>query len=175
MTLKNNRLIQALFYVLSIAFLNSCAYSFSGSSLPPEVKTFSVSNFSNNSGQGPAILSQGVTNTFRDFFQRNTNLTLARRDADLVFEGQIIGYEVTPVAPQVQEDGQDVAVRNRLTIRLQVKFTNNFDPKQSFDQSFSAFSDFPQEQNLNDISEAQIRFILNQMLTDIFNRSVANW
>jgi hypothetical protein len=174
MTLKNNKISTALFYLFCIAFFSGCAYSFSGSSLPPEVQTFSVSNFANNSGQGPSILTQATTNTFRDYFQRNTNLKLVPRDGDLVFEGQITGYEVSPVAPQVQ-DGQDVAVRNRLTIRLQVKFTNNNDPKQSFDQTYSAFSDFPQEQNINDISEPQIRLILNQMLTQIFNQSVANW
>ena len=174
MTLKNNKISKALFYLFCLAFFSGCAYSFSGSSLPPEVQTFSVSNFPNNSGQGPSILAQATTNTFRDFFQRNTNLKLVPRDGDLTFEGQIIGYEVSPVAPQIQ-DGQDVAARNRLTIRLQVKFTNNNDPKQSFEQTYSAFSDFPQEQNINDINEGQIRLILNQMLTQIFNQSVANW
>jgi hypothetical protein len=68
-----------------------------------------------------------------------------------------------------------VAVRNRLTIRLQVKYTHTQDPKQSFDQSFAAFSDFPQDQNLNDINEPSIRLIINQMLTQIFNQSIANW
>lgn len=174
MTLKNNKLIQAVFYFFCLAFFSGCAYSFSGSALPPEVKTFSISTFPNNSGQGPAVLSQGVTNILRDYFQQNTNLKLVPRDGDLSFEGQIIGFEVSPVAPQVQ-DGQDVAVRNRLTIRLQVKFTNTNDSKQSFDETFSAFSDFPQQQNINDISETQIRLILDQMLTQIFNRSVANW
>lgn len=174
MTLKSNNLFRALFYLFTLAFLNGCAYSFSGSSLSPEVKTFTVSNFPNNSGQGPAILSQAVTNNFRDYFQRNTNLKLIPRDGDLIFEGHITGYEVSPVAPQVQ-DGVDVAARNRLTIRLQVKYTHTQDPKQSFDQSFAAFSDFPQEQNLNDIDEASIRLIVNQMLTQIFNQSVANW
>ena len=174
MTLKSNRISLALFYLFCIAFFSGCAYSFSGSSLPPEVKTFSVSNFPNNSGQGPSILAQATTNTFRDYFQRNTNLKLVPRDGDLIFEGHITGYEVSPVAPQVQ-DGQDVAVRNRLTIRLQVKYTHTQDPKQSFDQSFAAFSDFPQDQNLNDIDEASIRLIINQMLTQIFNQSVANW
>lgn len=175
MTLKSNSISRAVFYLVSLVLLNGCAYSFSGSSLPPEVQTFSVSNFPNNSGQGPSILSQSVTNIFRDYFQRNTNLKLVPRDGDLLFEGQITGYEISPVAPQVSATGQDVAARNRLTIRLQVKFTNTVDPKQSFDQTFTGFSDFPQEQNLNDISEPQIRLILNQMLTQIFNQSVANW
>lgn len=174
MILKNNKIVRAVFYLFLLAFLNGCAYSFSGSSLAPEIKTFSVATFPNNSGNGPAVLSQAVTNIFRDYFQRNTNLKLVPRDGDLQFEGQIIGYEVSPVAPQVQ-DGRDVAVRNRLTIRLQVKYTHTKDPKQSFDQSFAAFTDFPQEQNLNNIDEASIRLIVNQMLTQIFNQSVANW
>ncbi|MFC5270170.1 LptE family protein [Adhaeribacter terreus] len=174
MTLKNNKIALALFCFVSIAFFSGCVYSFSGTSLPPDVKTFSVATFPNNSGQGPSILSQSVTNNFRDFFQRNSNLDLVKRDGDLIFEGQIIGYEISPVAPQIQ-DGVDVAARNRLTLRLQVKFTNTKDPKQSFDQSFSAIRDFPQSLNINQIDETQIRQLMDQMMTEIFNRSVANW
>jgi len=174
MILKNSKITLVLFCFLSIAFFSGCAYSFSGTSLPPEVQTFSVATFPNNSGQGPSFLSQSITNNFRDYFQRNTNLDLVPRAGDLIFEGSIIGYEVTPVAPQIQ-DGIDVAARNRLTLRIQVKFTNTIDPKQSFDQSFSAFEDLPQSLNINDISEAQIRLIMDKMMTEIFNRSVANW
>ena len=173
MTSKNNSFFIS-FLILVVVGFSSCVYSFTGTSLPPEVRTFSVATFPNNSGQGPSFLSQSVTNNFRDYFQRNTNLSLVPRDGQLQFEGQIIGYEVSPVAPQVQ-NGVDVAARNRLTIRIQVKFTNTNDPKQSFDEPFSAFLDFPQNQNLNDIDEAQIRQIMNLMMTQIFNRSVANW
>lgn len=173
MTSRNNSFFYS-FLLLVIVGLSGCAYSFTGTSLPPEVQTFSVTSFPNNSGQGPSFLSQTVTNNFRDYFQRNTNLKLVPRDGHLLFEGQIIGYEISPVAPQVQ-DGVDVAARNRLTIRIQVKFTNTNDPKQSFDEPFSAFLDFPQNLNVNSIDEAQIRQIMNLMMTQIFNRSVANW
>ena len=174
MILKNNNIF-IVFLFLIVTGLNSCVYSFSGSSLAPDVKTFSIATLPNNSGLGPANLSQVVTNNFRDYFQRNTNLKLVPRDGDLQFEGLITGYEVTPVAPQ-QQNGQDIAARNRLTIRLQVKFVNTKDPKQNFDQPFTGYSDFPQSLNLSQLDEASIRNILNQqIMTDIFNRSVANW
>ncbi|HSI90016.1 MAG TPA: LPS assembly lipoprotein LptE [Adhaeribacter sp.] len=175
MTLKNNKIALALFFMLSITFFSGCGvYSFTGTSLPPDVKTMSIAMFPNNAGQGPSYMSQSVTTTFRDYFQRNTNLTMVGSGGDLQFEGQIIGYEVSPVAPTVQ-DGIDVAARNRLTIRLQIKFTNTKDEKQDFDQAFAAYLDFPQNVNVNEIPEASITEIINLMLPEIFNKSVANW
>lgn len=176
MTLKNNSLLLLLFCFFSLAFFSGCGvYSFTGTSLPPEVKTISIANIPNNSGQGPSFLSQSITTTFRDYYQRNTNLKVLPREGDLELEAQILSYAVTPIAPQVQ-NGIDVASRNRLTITIQVKYTNNKDPKQNFDLPFSGFEDFEQNLNVNAIPEATIRNIVeNKMLVEIFNKTVANW
>jgi hypothetical protein len=174
MTLKNNKLAALLLFVIAIA-LSSCVYSFSGTSLPPEIKTISISTFPNNSGAGLSFLSPTVTNTVRNYFQRNTSLDLVKRDGDLQLDGQIIGYTITPVAPQ-EINGIPVAARNRLTITLQVKYTNTVDPKQNFDSPFTGIEDLPQNLNPNSIDESIIRNIVeNKMLVEIFNRTVANW
>lgn len=175
MTLKTNKIGLLFFLVLGTVLSGCGVYSFSGTSISPDIKTLSISTFPNNYGQGPSFLSQSITTSFRDYFQRNTNLQMVPRDGDLQMEGQIIGYDFTPVAPQVQ-DGIDVASLNRLTIRIQVKFTNTKDPKQNFDQAFSGFQDFPQNLNPNQVTESQIRLIVvDRILPEVFNKSVANW
>lgn len=172
---KKNK-FRLLFLLVFGTVLSSCGiYSFTGTNLSPDIKTMSISTFPNNYGQGPSYLSQVVTTTIRDHFQRNTNLQMVPRDGDLIMEGQIIGFDFTPVAPQVQ-NGQDVAAINRLTLRIQVKFTNTKDPKQNFDQAFNGTQDFPQNTNLNQIDESAIRtIVLDRIMPDIFTRSVANW
>ncbi|QNF35925.1 LptE family protein [Adhaeribacter swui] len=134
----------------------------------------SVLNFENNSGQGPSNLTQLVSEEFRDYFQRNTNLKLIPQNGDLQFEGQILSFNFSPAALQRQGE-LDVASVNRLTISLQVRYKNNKDSKQDFEQSFSAFRDFPQNQNISQINDADIRRITEQLVMDVFNKSLANW
>src|SRR3712207_3648289 len=123
----------------------------------------SVLNFENNSGQGPSNLTQIVSEEFRNYFQRNSNLKLVQQTGDLEFEGQILSYNFSPAA--LQKQGQtDIASVNRLTISIQVRYRNNKDPKQDFEQSFSAFNDFPQNQNVSQISDSQIRDIVERVV-----------
>jgi hypothetical protein len=86
-------------------------------------------------------------------------------------EGTITAYEVTPTAPTAN----DQAAFNRLTITIQVKFTNNKDEEKNFDQSFSFFKDFPQNQTLSQVESRLIPVILDQLVQDIFNKSAGDW
>ena len=91
--------------------------------------------------------------------------------ADLTLEGSITGYTITPQAIQANE----VAATNRLTITVNVKFTNLKDEKQNFETSFTRFSEYNTSQNLTSIEEALISDINTQLVEDIFNKSVINW
>lgn len=159
---------------LIVALPGCGVYSFTGTNIDPAIKTMSVSNFENNSGQGPSNLTQLVSEEFRDYFQRNTNLKLVPQNGDLQFEGQILSFNFSPAALQKQGE-TDVASVNRLTITVQVRYKNNKDPKQDFEQSFPAFRDFPQNQNVSQIDDASIRRITEQIVMDVFNKSLANW
>jgi hypothetical protein len=90
---------------------------------------------------------------------------------DLEFEGQITNYEVRPMS--IQKDDQ--AAQNRLTITVKVKYTNNVDPDQSFEQSFSAFDDFNSALSLADVEGTLVPDIVRKLHEDIFNATIANW
>lgn len=166
---------------LLLAFtLTGCGiYSFTGTTLSPDIKNISVANFYNNSGGGPANLSQTLTESLKEYYQRNSTLKIAPPDgnADLQLEGSIVGYEVTPVAPTAPATGQQtpLASLNRLTVRVQVKFVNTKDETQNFDTSFSAYEDFPQERTLTQVENEKIPIIFERIVFDVFNKSVANW
>lgn len=173
--MKNYNFLLALLLFLLMLTLPSCGvYSFTGTNIDPAIKTMSVLNIENNSGQGPSNLTQLVSEEFRGYFQRNSNLRLVPQTGDLEYEGQILSYNFSPAALQKQGE-TDVASVNRLTISIQVRYRNNKDPKQDFEQSFSAFDDFPQNQNVSQISDAQIREIVERVVMDVFNKSLANW
>lgn len=159
--------------VISLFVFTQCSvsYSFTGASISPMVKTYTVYDFPNRARLVNPLLSDYVNEQLREKFNRQTSLDYANSGGDLEFEGSITGYDIKPIA--VQKD--DVAAENRLTIQIKVKFTNNNDHDQDFDQSFSAYYDFSSDLNLSDIEDEAVDDILTKIIDDIFNKSVANW
>ena len=159
--------------VLFLAIACSCrmSYSFTGASISPNVKTVSIIYFPNNAGLVVPTLSRTVTDDLRDYFTSQTNLTLVDRNGDLNLEGTITQYVVQPVAIQ----GNETAAMNRLTISLNVRFTNKTEPKQNWESSFSRYQDYSSTLNLSSVEETLIRDITSQLVQDIFNKAVVNW
>lgn len=69
----------------------------------------------------------------------------------------------------------DEAAQNRLTVKINVKFTNNTDHDQDFEQEFSAYSEFNSDNILSDVEDELVELIVTQIVDDIFNKAVANW
>ncbi|MHC2992612.1 hypothetical protein OB13_13840 [Pontibacter sp. HJ8] len=176
MILKTNLRSATQYLVVLLAVCCSACgvYSFTGTSIAPDIKTISIQNFENSSGEGPANLTQLVTNNFKNYYQRNTNLTILQREGDLQLEGQIVSFTLTPVAVQ-REGNIDQATLNRLTLAVQIRFTNTKDPEQDFDQQFNITQEFPQNIDITQIPAATIDQLTERLVSDVFNKTVANW
>lgn len=164
-------------WLTACSLLSSCGvYSFSGTNIDPAVRTISIATIQNNAPGGPAFLTQRFTEDLKDYFQRNTNLKIVPRDGDLQFDGNIVAYDFAPASVQ-QVNGVDQAGSNRLTVQVKIRFTNTKDDKQSFEQVFQNFDDFPATQNIASINSDPnaVRRTTDKVITDIFNKSVANW
>ncbi len=142
-----------------------------GASISPDIKTFTVKYFQKTSALGPSLLSQTFTEKLKDKFISQTSLKLVDKDPDLIFEGSINNYVVTPLAIQSNE----TAAQNRLTITVSVKFTNLKNEKQNFETSFSRFADYSSSQSLTSVEDALIAEITDQLVDDIFNKAFINW
>ncbi len=163
-----------LFLLLLVTgVFHSCkvGYSFTGANISPAVKTFSVYYFPNRAQLVNPTLSQSFTEALRLKLQRQTSLNELAEDGDLIFEGQITGYDVRPVAIQKE----DMSALNRLSITIRVKYTNTIDPDQSIDRSFSAFEDFDSSSTLTDVEDGLVPEIISKITEDIFNATLANW
>lgn len=146
-------------------------YSFTGASIPPEVKTIYIGYFENNASLVEPTLSQKITDAFRDKFASETSLVLVTSAGDMNLEGFIRDYRTQPVA--IQTDDQ--AALNRLTITIEVSFENTVDEKMSFKSSFSRYADYSSSQNLSAVQEALIEEINTMLVEDVFNKAVVNW
>lgn len=178
--MKLNRLVGNILLAGLIPFLfyGCSVYSFSGASLGPEIKTISIQNFFNDSGGGPPNMSQLFTESIKDYYQQNTNLTLVDDNGDLLLEGSITRYEYIPVAPRASGSNEvaDVASLMRLNITVTVSYINTTNDEFNFDnRSFSFFADFNAEQDPSSVEDELIVEIFDQIIFDIFNASVANW
>lgn len=161
-----------ILFTLHTALYTSCGiYSFKGATLSPDIKSVTIVNFTMSTAGGPANMALQFNEKMKEYYQRNTSLALLPSNGDMQLEGTITGYEVTPTAPTAN----DQAAFNRLTITIQVKFTNNKDEEKNFDQSFSFFKDFPQSQTLSQVESRLIPTILDQIVQDIFNKSAGDW
>ncbi len=161
-----------LFSFMLLAAMQGCGvYSFTGASISPDVKTVSIKYFPNRSSLIQPALSQAFTEKLKDKFVSQTNLRLVNESGDLMFDGYISDYRTQPVAIQ----GTETAALNRLTIAVNVKFTNQKDEKQNYETNFSRYADYDSKKSLAEVEQTLMDEINKQLVDDIFNKAVSNW
>lgn len=164
-------LYTSIFIITTIVLVGCGAYSFTGGNTG-DAKTIQVDFFPNRASLVEPTLSQRFTNDLQDLFTRQTNLTLVDTGGDLVFQGEITGYRITPMSANANQR----ASQNRLTITVNVRFTNKLKEEDDFEQSFSFYSDYGADQQLiGGVLDAALAEILERITQDIFNASVAKW
>jgi Lipopolysaccharide-assembly len=169
-TLKS--LVLILFFVLMAVFTGcKISYSFSGASISPAVKTFSVQYFQNRAALVQPGLSQYITDAIIDKCKGQTSLKYVNGTGDVNFEGDISDYNTRPLT--VAADAQ--AAMNRFTITVKVKFTNAVDPTLSFDQTFSRYEDYDSNLDLSRVEKDLSDKIVEMIVEDIFNQAFVNW
>lgn len=169
-------------FCVGLIFLPSCAaapsFSFNGINIPPEARTIGVQTFFADVPAGPANLASDFTERLRSYYRRNTRLSVINENGDLAVEGAIVGYEVTPIAPTNtgnQTGLTQVATLQRLTITVKVTFINSLNNEADFEDNFSFYADFPNEKNLSEVENQLITTIFDQIILNIFNKTVADW
>jgi hypothetical protein len=160
-----------LLFIISSIFDGCGIYSFTGASIDPKIKTIAIRYFPNRAEIIVPTLAQQFTDALMEKFRSQTKLRLVNGSADVVFEGEITGYNTISGAIQ----GNDKPAQNRLTITIKVRYTNNIKPEDSFDQSFSRFETYGSTQSITAIESQLILSIIDQLTEDIFNKAFVNW
>ena len=158
--------------VLVAFLLNSCgAYNFTGAK-PIEAKTFQVNYFANNAD----LIEPGIERTFtlklQELIQNQTNLNLTNSGGELLFEGEITEYRVTPMTATADQR----AAQNRLTISVNVRYTNRNNEEDDFEKRFSFYDDFDGNAQLTGSQLTKSLDVIFERITqDIFNEALAKW
>ena len=162
--------------ILSI-FTHSCGnYSFTGASIPEGTESFQVNFFENEAGNSMgSIFEPGLDRDFtialQNILQNQTNLQLLSSDADLIYEGEIKEYRVSPMTSTSNLQ----ASQNRLSVGINVRFINIKKEEDNFERKFSFYFDYPAETQLLNVKSEAHDIIFERITQDIFNASLAKW
>ena len=157
--------------LIAVSFQNCGIYSFTGGSVG-DAKTINIPFFPNNASFVEPTLSQQFQLALQDKFLQQTNLSLTNGNADLMFEGEITQYRITPIAATADQR----ASQSRLTVGVKVRFYNKLKEEDNYDKTFSHFFDYPADKQLvGSVLDEAYAEIFERITQDIFNEALAKW
>ncbi len=160
--------------LLLLISVSSCriSYSFRGTSINYELtKTLQIGHFVN---QAPLVyppLEQRFNEEMQDMFTRNTRLQLVKQNGDMEIEGEIVGYELTPLA--VQEDA--FASETKLTMTVRMRFRNNKTDDPEIEERISANRTFSSNEVFDTVQDQLLNELIDEIVDQIFNATMSNW
>ncbi len=165
------------FFIITITYLmilQSCSvkYSLTGASISPETTSFQVNYFQNNAPLIEPGIERDFTNKLIDLLINQTSLELVKSNGDLVYEGEIVEYRISPTTAT----SDNRAAQNRLTVGVNVRFYDIKDPDADFEKRFSFYYDYPASvQLIGSQKDTAMEEIFERITQDVFNASLAKW
>ncbi len=167
--------VQNAFLSVVVLFCTvSCTIGFTmnGASIDySKTHSIAISDFPNHAALVNPTLANDLTEGIRDIFIRQTRLNVQRQSGDLELEGEITGYQLTPMA--ISADSY--SAETKLTITVKVVFTNNVNPDESFEKTYSAYQTFDSTQLISDVQDELCATMITEIAENIYNDTVAKW
>ena len=154
--------------LVSLLFLvNSCSMKLGLAPISSidytKVKTISIADFQNRAEYVYAPLATEFNQKMKDMFIQQTRLQLVNSGGDLEIDGEITGYN--QYNESVDASGYSSKVR----------YTNNTNHEEDFEQQFSAFQTYDSSKLLTEVQDQLITLMVKDIAEQIFNATVANW
>ncbi len=177
--MNNNKMgrpkIKILVSLIMLSFIVvscSISYKFNGASIDyTKTKTISIVDFPNTAELVYPPLTQVFGEGLRDEYSKQTRLQLLKKGGDLHIEGEITGYQLTPMA--IGTDSY--AAETKLTMTVKVRFTNNKSPEDDFEKTYSASQIFPSTTMLTSVQADLAKLMVADIVDNIYNDTVAKW
>ena len=158
----------------SVLLMQGCtvSYKLNGASIDYNtIKTITVEAFTNRAAYQWAPMAPMFNTTLSDKYNHQTKLRQVKRDGDLVLSGEILSYDQTNKS--ISADGYSSMVQLKMTVK--VKFTNNKQHNDDFDKTFSANREYDSSQQLSAVQEELVQQMIDDIVDQVFNATVANW
>ncbi|MDO5483202.1 MAG: LptE family protein [Bacteroidaceae bacterium] len=170
--MKKHLIILCLSVLTCGIYSCSVSYKFSGTSIDyTKTKTVSIDKFPIRANYVWSPMESMFYNTITDAFAQKTKLKVLKRDGDLQLAGEIVEYSQTNKS--ISSDGYSAQVQ--LKIAVNVRFVNNQNHEEDFEQRFSATAEYDSSQQLSAVQEELVQEMIDDIVDQIFNATVANW
>ena len=161
-----------LIIIAAAVCLSSCGiYSFSGTSIQPDVQTITINFIEYKAQRVNPSLSNDLTEALKERFRKMTRLEQVEMDGDMEITGSIVGYDVAASSVTANE----IAASNRLTVTVSLSFQDRKYPEEDFEKSFTQYADYDSQNTLEAVESGLCEEIVKLLVDDIFNATVANW
>lgn len=164
--------------LVSVLWLFTGCYNFTGASLTHGEQTVQINTFINSTAYNPDLAQQFSLDIQNRFLQRTT-LKGTKQNPDMLIEGEITGYTISPTTISSGVPGANTnivqAAQNKLTITVKVHYENNKFPEASFDRTYSDEASFSSDLDVSQIESTQVKIVNERIINKIFNDIVANW
>ena len=149
----------------------SISYSFTGTNINYDViKTIQIDKIANRAPYGWAPMEAMFNNQLQDKYANSTRLRLVKKNGDLQVAGEITAYDQFNKA--VSADGYSSQVQLKLTVNI--RFRNN-KMNQQWEKQFSATTQYDARQSLATVQEGLVDEMIDDIVDQIFNATVADW
>ena len=168
------KLVAILLALSCIVLYTSCtiSYKFNGASIDySKTKTIQIGNFPIRSTYVWSPMQAIFQNKLTDIYASQTRLKQVKRNGDLVLEGEIVGFD--QFNKGVSNSGYSNQVQLKMTVN--VRYTNNKNHAEDFEQKFSATATYDATQQLVNVQEELVTEMCKDITDQIFNATVANW
>lgn len=147
------------------------SYKFNGASIDyTKTKSITINEFPNYAPLVYTPLTIQLNDAIANKFAQQTRLNIVRTGGDLQLDGEITGYQLAATA--IGADNR--ASENKLTLTVKIRFVNNVTGDETENQ-FSAYRTFSSSSTLNDVQDGLISELVEEIVDQIFNATVANW
>jgi hypothetical protein len=159
-------------FLCLVAASCTISYKFNGTVIDyDKVKTIAIEDFTNQAAMVYAPLTSVLNEKIKDTYTRQTRLSLVDRNGDLELSGEVVGYDVTPMGMT----SNSLAAETRITLRVNVRYTNNTNHEEDFERTYTAYRNFDSNLLLTDVQDQLIDELVDEICENIYNNTVANW
>lgn len=159
-------------YLLVAVVTVSCSYSFTGSSVPPHIKTVYITVFQDRSNSGEFNLGDRISKQLiQKFIEDNTLIISDKSNANAIIDGSITSLSDAPSAIS----GREQVSSRRITINVQVVYKDVVKKQTIFDKSFSDYTDYIATGDITSARKNAIDETIKKISENILLGVVSNW
>jgi hypothetical protein len=161
--------LKYLLYML--LFMNMLSCGIYGRYSESRIQTVSVDEIKNNVNSIPSDLCLMLTEKLRTKLDRQPDLQLTDKDAEIQISGKLTAFTIQPLAYRSNQ----IPITNRVTISVYILRNNKIDKEMNLRKECKIFVDYKANQNFGTIKDSLYNILSDKMTEEIYYHFFMQW